>query len=68
MLPTFLTRIPEPVRAWLYRVVAASFVLAALYGWMTEGEAFAWLGWVTVVLGLPASVVASANTSTKGRQ
>ena len=52
-----LRSIPEPVRAWIYRVAAATGALAVARGWVEPDEFAVWLPIV-------AAVLAVANTST----
>lgn len=56
----------EQTRAWIYRVALVLIALAGIYGLVTEEQAATWVMLVTTLLGVGASGLASANTSTKG--
>ena len=53
----------EPVRAWIYRVLAAAGALLGMYGLLDSNELATWLGFAGVVL----NVLPIANTTTKGQ-
>ncbi len=56
----------EKTRAWLYRIGVAAVPLLSAYGVLEESRTALWLGLLGAVLGGGVSLLASANTSTKG--
>jgi len=59
--------IPERTRAWIYRISVAVVPVLTGYGVIEDSKAALWLGLIGAVLGTGASLMASANTSTKSR-
>ena len=57
-------KIPQPVRAWLYRVGAAVVPLLVFYGVLAEDAAALWLGVLGAVLGFGQATLAAIHTST----
>lgn len=55
----------ESTRAYIYRVLTVLVPVVGFYGIAQEGEAELWLTVASVVLGVGAAGLASANTSTK---
>ena len=60
--PLKLTDVPENVRAYIYRVLAAVVPLLILYGVLSQTEAALWMGVAAAVLSLGEGALASANT------
>lgn len=52
----------EPVRAYIYRVATALFVVLVAIGKISDNDVPMYLGLIAAILGLPLAVV---NTSTK---
>ena len=52
-----MPNIPEPTRAWLYRVLVAVVTLAAIYGLIGEDEVTGWVALVAALLGNGLSTV-----------
>jgi hypothetical protein len=55
----------ESTRAYVYRILLVLVPVLGFYGIAQEGEAELWLTVASVVLGVGASGLAAANTSTK---
>ena len=55
----------EPVRAWIYRVAVAAFVLALVYGLIDSDKVDEWLAFIAIILGGATTGMASLFTSTK---
>lgn len=56
----FLRRIPEPVRAYIYRGLLLLSTIAVARGWLTEDDVSLWIPVVAALLG---TGLATANTS-----
>ena len=57
-------KIPQPVRAWLYRIGAAVVPLLVFYGVLAEDAAALWLGVLGAVLGFGQATLAAVHTPT----
>lgn len=57
-------RIPQPVRAWLYRIGAAVVPLLVFYGVLAEDAAALWLGVLGAILGFGQATLAAVHTPT----
>lgn len=57
-------KIPQEVRAWLYRISAAVVPLLVFYGVLAEDAAALWLGVLGAVLGFGQATLASIHTPT----
>jgi len=57
-------KIPQPVRAWLYRIGTAVVPLLVFYGVLAENAAALWVGLLGAVLGFGQSAMAAAHTPT----
>jgi hypothetical protein len=57
-----MTMIPEPVRAWIYRVELALVPVLVAHGVVNEATAALWLALLSSLVGFGLAV---ANTSTK---
>ena len=58
-----LTRIPQPVRAYAYRVGVAVVGVAVVYGLIDSGDAPSWLLLIGAVFGIAGNGLAAANTA-----
>lgn len=57
--------IPQPVRAWLYRIGAALIPILVSYGLVAENTAALWLGLLGAILGSGEAVLAAIHTPTR---
>jgi len=57
-------KIPQPVRAWLYRIGTAVVPILVFYGVLAENAAALWIGLLGAVLGFGQATLAAAHTST----
>lgn len=57
-------KIPQEVRAWLYRIGAAVVPLLVFYGVLAEDAASLWLGVLGAVLGFGQAALAAVHTPT----
>jgi len=54
----------EATRAWLYRIIVAAIPILVALGYLAGDQAQLWLGLAAAVLGVGASGLAVANTTT----
>ena len=62
-----LTRIPQPVRAYAYRLGVAVLGVAVVYGLIGEGDAPSWLILIGAVFGIGGNGLAAANTERQAK-
>ena len=58
-------KVPQEVRAWLYRVGAAVVPLLVFYGVLADDAAALWLGVLGAILGFSQATLAAVHTSTR---
>lgn len=61
-MPKF--KLTEATRAYIYRVAAAAFAVALVYGLISKDDIAVWVQFLSIVLGVGTTGLAAKHTST----